>query len=66
MLNGLLKCSSLKDRKREIGLTQGELMIPMLGFALGKKGRSQLASEGQLEQLRAVNKGREGARLARC
>lgn len=45
---------------------QGELMIPMLGFALGKKGRSQLASEGQLEQLRAVNKGRKGARLARC
>lgn len=38
----------------------------MLGLALGKEGRSQLVSEGQLEQLKAVNKDREGTRLARC
>lgn len=35
--------------KKEIQLTQGELKVPMLGLAQGKEGRSQLASEGQLE-----------------
>lgn len=36
----------------------------MWGLAQGKEGRSQLASEGQLEQLRVVNKEREGTRQA--
>lgn len=36
----------------------------MWGLAQGKEGRSQLASEGQLEQLR-VNKDGEGTRQAR-
>lgn len=37
--------------KKETWLRQEEFKGPMLGLALGKEGRSQLESEGQLELL---------------
>lgn len=67
-LNGLrkyfLKMGTLRQERNPVN-REAEFKVPMWGLAQGKEGRSQLASEGQLEQLR-VNKDGEGTRQARC